>query len=40
MKDVYVRSFERAFYARIGPETVWFEQSRNCLGGSFSGFKT
>ena len=40
MKDVCVRSFERAFYARIGPETVWFKRSRNCPGGSLGGFKT
>ena len=40
MKDVCVQSFERAFYARIGLETVWFERSRNCLGGFLGGFKT
>ena len=40
MKDVYVRSFESAFYARIGPKIVWFEWSRNCPGGSLGGFKT
>ena len=40
MKDVCVRSFERAFYARFGPETAWFEWSRNCPGGSLGGFKT
>ena len=40
MKDVCVRSFERAFYARIGPETVWCERSRNCPRGSLVGFKT
>ena len=40
MKDVCVRSFERAFYARIGPKTVWFERSQNCPRGSLGGFKT
>ena len=40
MKDDCDRSFERAFQAWIGPETAWFERSRNCFGGSLGGSKT
>ena len=40
MKDDCDRSFERTFQAWIGPETTWFEQSRNCSRGSLGGSKT
>ena len=40
LKDDCDRLFERAFQAWIGPETAWFEQSRNCSGWSLGGSKT